>query len=153
MCAQQIICSTDAWIKLLDTYSLFPAIFPIWSTFTDLITLSFMWFLDLLQDSHWASLVAQGLQGTRVWCLVWEDSRKLRFPGGSVDKESACNAGDPGSIPGSGRSSGEGKGKPLQCSCLENPMDRGTWQPMVHGVPKSWTWLSDFTFTFWMSTK
>ena len=46
---------------------------------------------------------------------------------------------DLGSIPGSGRSPGEGNGKPLQCSCLENPMDRGAWQSMVHGVPKSRT--------------
>ena len=56
--------------------------------------------------------------------------------------------GDPGSIPGSGRSPGEGNGNPLQYSCLENPMDGGAWQATVHGVAKSRTWLSDFTFTF-----
>ena len=56
------------------------------------------------------------------------------FPGGSEVKESASNAEDPGSIPGSGRSPGEGKGYPLQYSCLENPMDRGAWWSMVHGV-------------------
>ena len=61
------------------------------------------------------------------------------FPGGSDGKESACNAGDPGSIPGSGRSPGEGKGNPLQYSCLENPMDREDWWPTVHGVAKSRT--------------
>ena len=49
------------------------------------------------------------------------------FPGGSDGKASACNAGDPGSIPGSGRSPGEGNGKPLQYSCLENSMDGGAW--------------------------
>ena len=49
------------------------------------------------------------------------------FPGGSEVKASACNAGDLGSIPGSGRSPGEGNGNPLQYSCLENPMDRGAW--------------------------
>jgi len=49
-------------------------------------------------------------------------------------KESACNAGDLGSIPGSGRSHGEGNSNPLQCSCLGNPMDRGAWQITVHGV-------------------
>ena len=54
-------------------------------------------------------------------------------------KESACNAGDPGSIPGSERSSGEGNGSLLQYSCLENPMDGGTWQATVHGVIKSQT--------------
>ena len=58
---------------------------------------------------------------------------------------SAYNAGDPGLIPGSGRSSGEGNGKPLQYSCLENPMDRGAWYTTVRGVPKSRTRQSDFT--------
>ena len=70
------------------------------------------------------------------------------FPGGSDGKESACGAGDERSIPGSGRSSGEGNGNPLQYSCLENPMGGGAWQATVHGVTKSWTQLSDFTFTF-----
>ena len=64
------------------------------------------------------------------------------FPGGSDGKESACNSGDPGLIPGSGRSPGEGHGNPLQYSCLENSMDRGAWQAIVHGVTKSWAWLS-----------
>ena len=63
-------------------------------------------------------------------------------------KASACNAGDPGSIPGLGRSPGEGNGNPLQYSCLENPVEREAWWATVHGVAKSWTWLSDFTFTF-----
>ena len=68
------------------------------------------------------------------------------FPGGSDGKASACNAGDPGSIPGLGRSPGEGNGNPLQYSCLENPMDGGAWQATVHVVTKSQTQLSDFTF-------
>ena len=59
------------------------------------------------------------------------------FPGGSDGKESAWIAGDLGSIPGSGRSPGEGNGYPLQYSCLENPMDRGARQATVHGVPRS----------------
>ena len=63
-------------------------------------------------------------------------------------KVSACNAGDPGSIPGWRRSSGEGNGTPLQYSCLENSMDGGAWWAIVHGVAKSRTRLSDFTFTF-----
>ena len=58
------------------------------------------------------------------------------FPGGSDGKESACNAGDPGSIPGLGRSPGEGNGYPLQYSCLENSVDRGAWWATVHGVAK-----------------
>ena len=59
--------------------------------------------------------------------------------------ESACSAGDPGLIPGSGRSSGEGNGNPLQYSCLENPMDGGAWEATVHGVTKNQTELSNFT--------
>ena len=58
-------------------------------------------------------------------------------PTGSEDKASACNAGEPGSIPGLGRSLGEGNGISLQYSCLENHMDRGAWQATVHGVAKS----------------
>ena len=58
------------------------------------------------------------------------------FSRSSVDKESACNAGDPGSRPGSGRSPGEGNGNPLQYSCLENLMDRGAWQAPVNGVAR-----------------
>ena len=72
----------------------------------------------------------------------------LGLPGGSEVKASARNAGDLGSIPGSGRSPGEGNGNPLQYSCLENPMDGGAWWAAVHGVAKCRTRLSDFTFTF-----
>ena len=57
----------------------------------------------------------------------------IDFLGGLDSKESACNAGDPGSIPGSGRSPGEGNGYPLQYSCLENPMDRGAWRAKDYG--------------------
>ena len=64
------------------------------------------------------------------------------FPGGSEDKASARNAGDPGLIPGLGRSPGEGNGNPLQYSCLENPMDGGARWATVHGVAKSLTSLS-----------
>ena len=70
------------------------------------------------------------------------------FLGGSEVKVSACNAGDLGSIPGLGGSPGEGNGNPLQYSCLENPMDGGARWAIVHGVTKSQTRLSDFTFTF-----
>ena len=63
-------------------------------------------------------------------------------------KKSACNAGDLGLIPGSGRSPGEGNGNPLQYSCLENSMDRGAWWATVHGVTKSQTRLSNSHFRF-----
>ena len=65
------------------------------------------------------------------------------FPGGSEGKGSTYNAGDLGSIPGLGRSPGEGNGNPLQYSCLEISMDRAAWWATVHGVTKSQTRLSD----------
>ena len=75
--------------------------------------------------------------------LIWMTYYiKWGSPDSSVSKESVCNAGDPSSIPGSGRSPGEGKDYPLQYSGLENSMHY-----IVHGVPKSWTRLSDFHFT------
>ena len=70
----------------------------------------------------------------------------MGFPGGSDSKESACSAGDTGDmglIPGLGRSPGGGHGNPLQRSCPENPMDRGAWRAMVHGIAKSQTQLSN----------
>ena len=63
------------------------------------------------------------------------------FPGGSDSKASVYNVGYPGSIPGLGRSSGEGNGNLLLCSCLENPRDRGPWWAAVYGVAQSWTGL------------
>ena len=66
----------------------------------------------------------------------------MAFPGGSVVKNTPANAGDMGSVPGSGRSPGEGNGNSLQYSCLGNPKDRGTWQAAAHGVAKSPTRLS-----------
>ena len=61
------------------------------------------------------------------------------FPEGSDGEESACSAGDPGSVPGSGRSPGEGNGYPPQYSCLENSMDRGVWWATVHGITNTQT--------------
>ena len=65
------------------------------------------------------------------------------FPGGSYSKESAYNVGDPGLIPGLGRSPGEGNSNPLQYSCLENSMGRGAWWGRVHGMAKSQTQLTN----------
>ena len=86
-------------------------------------------------------------------CSLWDLSSPPRieprpsavsgFPGGSNGKESAFNAGDLSSIPGSGRFPAEGSGCPLQYSCLENSMDRGAWQVAVHEVARSRTRLSD----------
>ena len=67
----------------------------------------------------------------------------MHLPGGSDSKKSACSVGDPGSIPGPGRSPGEGNGYLLQYSCLENYMDRGAGQATVHGVIKNQRQLSN----------
>ena len=87
---------------------------------------------------------------TRYLCLLSKSIiiTSLVLPGGSEVKASACNAGDLGSIPGSGTSPGEGNGNPLQYSGLETPMDGGAWWAAVPGVAQSRTRLSDFTFTF-----
>ena len=69
--------------------------------------------------------------------LFLVSTKEMGFPGGSDDKESACNAGDLGSIPGSGRSSGEGNGYPLLYSHLENSVNRGVWQATVHGIAEA----------------
>ena len=70
----------------------------------------------------------------------------MGFPGGSGGKESACNVGDPGFTPESGRAPGGGHGNPLYYSCLENPMGRGAWWGTGHGAAKGRTRLSNFHF-------
>ena len=87
---------------------------------------------NLLYDAGSSNQVLMfGLLGLTL-CL-------LGFPCSSVSKESACSAGDPGLIPGLGRSPGEGNGNPLQYTCLENLMDRGAWWAAVHGIAESGT--------------
>ena len=81
-----------------------------------------------------------------AWRPCRNRTQKVAKTGSSEVKVSAWNVGDLGSIPGSGRSPGEGNGTLLQYSCLENPMDGGAWLATVHGVAKSQTRLSNFTF-------
>jgi len=79
-------------------------------------------------------------RNSQLRILIWQRIEGSKgFPGGSAGKESTCNAGDMGLIPGSGRSLEEGMA--LQYSCLENSMDRGGWQAAVHRVAQSWTGL------------
>ena len=100
------------------------------------------------EGSEWFSGLGVGCPKVRqvspcpVEATGREGSSFIQGPG----KESACNAGDLGLIPGSRRSPGEGHGNSLHCSCLENPMDRGEWWATVHGVAKSPTRLSNFHF-------
>ena len=77
-----------------------------------------------------------GILSAALSQLQGTSTKDTGFPRSSVGKESACNSGDPSSIPGLGRSVGEGNGNPLKYSCLENPMDRGAWQATVHEVTR-----------------
>ena len=89
------------------------------------------------EDMEWRNMVG-GLSRNRCPRLC-----NIEPPGGFDNKESACNAGDPSSIPGLERFPGGGNGNPLQYSCLKNPMDRGAWQATIYGVEKSQTQLSN----------
>ena len=116
------------------------------------LSLSKLW--GMVNDREAQCAVVQGVEKSRTWLSNWTTTACqtiylflpifiLGFPGGSDSKESACNAGDLGSIPGLGRSPGEGNGNPLWYSCLENSIDRGAWWATVHGVAESWTRLSN----------
>ena len=125
----------------------------------------------MVSGEHWSKYLQNFMEkemathsSTLAWKILWPEERGrlqsmgsvtesdmtgwLGFPGSSEVKASDCNAGDLGSNPGLGRSPAERNGNPLQYSCLENPMDGGAWWATVHGVAKSRTRLSDFTFTF-----
>ena len=95
-------------------------------------------FMQMVKDSFAAvgreQLSQMVYSGSFTPCFINNDYIAAGFPHSSVGKESACNAGDLGSIPGSGRSPGEGNGNPLPYSCLENPMDREAWQATVYGI-------------------
>ena len=97
--------------------------------------------ISVLGNYPWFSLEWQGQSCKKIGDLKFFHKRTVSFFLGAslvtqLVKETACNAGDLGSIPGLGRCPGEGNGNPLQYSCLENPMDRGAWQATVHGVPR-----------------
>ena len=95
----------------------------------------------------WYWMVCLGNE-QRSFCRFWDCIQVLGFTACSEVKASVCNSGDLGSIPGSGRSPGEGNGNPLQYSCVENSMEGGAWSATVHRVAKSQTRRSDFAFTF-----
>ena len=104
------------------------------------------------ESQGWESLVGCCLWGctesdTTGATQQQQQQQQLYLSCSSDGKESACDAGDPGSIPGSERSSGEGNGSPLQYSCLENSMGREAWQAAVHGITKSRPQLSNTTLS------
>ena len=100
--------------------------------------------LAILIVDYWSTILACSFSD--VFQNILSQFGRYDFPGGSDGKMSVYNAGDSGSIPGSGRSPGEGHSNPLQHSCLENPMGRGAWRATVHGVTKSRTGLRDYHF-------
>ena len=117
-------------------------------------------FLALKQTCQFIPTVSQSkmlflvcVLGKNTFSLItshfyWTMTSTLWVPMSLSDKESTCNAGDMGLIPRSGRFSGKGNGNPLQCSCLENPMERGAWQVTVHAVAKSGPRLNTHTHDF-----
>ena len=94
---------------------------------------------NFIDRGAWQSMGSQWVGHN--WAIEHTHKRGKGFPGGSLGKELACNAGDAGLIPESGWSPGGGHGNPLQYSCLENPVDRGAWWATVHSVTKSQTRL------------
>ena len=96
--------------------------------------------------------LSQKLETTTLprYCQYWRVSKERSVVGGSDGKEATCKAGDPGSIPGSVRSPAEGKGNPPQCSCLENPMDRGAWRAAVQGAAESQTRLRAYYLSVYL---
>ena len=116
---------------------LLPSVFPSIRVFSNVSVLCIMW------PKFWSFNYSISPSNEYSGLI----SFKMGFHGSSTGKESTCNAGDPSSIPGLGRSPGEGNSYPLQYSCLENSMDRGAWQVTIHGITIRHDWVT-FTFTF-----
>ena len=96
-----------------------------------------VYFDNLMAKTITERSIVRDLKNNERWHVM---CHMKGFPGSAV-KNLPDNAGDAGSFPGSGRSAGEGNGNPLQCSCLENSMDRGAWWATVHGIAKNQTQL------------
>ena len=110
-------------------------------------------FVTLWTVAHQAPL-SMGFSSQEYWSgLPFPSPGDLPNPGTEPESpalQADALSSDPDSIPGLGRSPGDGNGNPLQYSCLQNPMDGEAWWATVHGVAKSWTRLSNFTFTFFL---
>ena len=106
--------------------------------------------MEFSRQGYWSGLPfpSQGLNESPKVLQAQNVLLGWGFPHSPVGKESACSSGHLGLIPGLGRSPGERTGNPLQYPCLENPMDSGAWQATVNGVAKSWTWVSDWHFSY-----
>ena len=102
-----------------------------------------------LNQEDWTHVSYTGRWILYHWATRETTNRILELPRCLTDKESACQAEETCSIPGSGRPPGKGNGNPLQCSCLGNPKDRGAWRVTVHGIIKSQTQLNDLSSNNW----
>ena len=119
------------------------------SVLDNVLSVSHTWshLLSFNGNSLWYSCLENPRDGGAWWAAVSgvaQSQTQLKQLSSSNEQNiKSCNAGNPSLIPGLGRSPEERNGNPLQYSCLEIPMDRGTWWGTVHGVTKSWTWLSN----------
>ena len=138
--------------QMLAIWSLVPLPFlkPAWTSVSSQFTYCWSLAWRILSITLLAWIIAKTIYwrvmalGT-LYChchLISTTTLYKGLPGGSDGKESACNAGDQGLVPGLGRSLGEGNGNPIQYSCLENSMDRGAWRATVHRLAKGLKWLS-----------
>ena len=141
----ELICFRIDWFDLLAVQGTLKSLLQHHNSKASILQCSAFFMVQL---SH--PYIANSLARYLYLACLWEFSEAYLchqniqgFPGGSDSKESACNMGDLGFIPGSGRSPGEENGYPLQYSCLENSMDRKAWWAIVHGVAKRGTWLSN----------
>ena len=127
---KQVICFLKK--QFLDQFfSSYLLVFPYWPmSLYDIGMVSFLSLMLQFSTNHKNEMAAEKYLLDAEWINAYTYHGMIGFPHSSVDKESACNAGDLGSIPGLGRSPGEGDGNSLQYSCLENPMDRGAWQAL-----------------------
>ena len=151
-CKSEFVCSHATWEKSLGIAFVFSPCLHVSAGHM----LCILWVcLSSISASPWPTITGLDIGCREKSCrsIFLPPKQYKDFSGGSDGKASAYNAGDLTSIPGSGRSPGEGNGNPLQYSCLENPMNGGTWWITIYGVAKNQTQLSDFALLSSMQSR